>query len=1267
MAENLTIFSQNCRGGLSVASKRRDLFQYVRSKQYNIICLQDTHVNKNLESFIKAEWGYEAYFSSYTTNSRGVMTLINNNFEQKVKRIKTDENGNFMILDMVIEDKEVTLVNIYGPNNDNPQFYEQMKQKIEEFQNDHVIICGDWNMIMDVEMDSFNYVNINNPRARQSVLQLLDQENFIDPWRLMHENKKQYTWRRLNPTKKQARLDFFIIHESLFQYVTNTDIIPGYRTDHSAIILKLKFQNNERGKGYWKFNNSLLKDSQYIDKIKKIIEDVKQTYATNLNPEEMIPNQDLQFSINDQLFLETLLMMIRGDTIKYSSIKKKLSCKEEQGLEKEIKDLEDNINTNFSHIINEQFNTLAQKKDRLEEIRKAKIQGVMLRSRVRYEELGEKPTKYFFNLENRQFTNKVMNKIIDENGDEYTKTKDVLNCQKRFYENLYNDINIIDDTHISDILGENETKLSEQEAKNLEGEITLTELAQALKNMKNDKSPGLDGFTAEFFKFFWIDIGVFVLRSLNMGYRTGNLSVTQKQGIITCLPKPNKNRHFLKNWRPISLLNVAYKFASAVIANRIKVVLNSLIHEDQKGFISGRFIGENVKLIYDILFETKSQNLPGLILSVDFEKAFDTVSWKFIEKVLDYFNFGPSVKSWIKLFQNGSESCIIQNGHMSDFLKLKRGCRQGDPLSPYIFILCAEILGKLIRKNQTLKGIIINGKEFRLSQYADDTQIFLDGTEKSLKETLSILNLYYKMSGLKINIEKTRAIWIGALSHSVEQLCRNQRLDWSQDPFKVLGVTFTTEVFDIWDINSNEIITKIENLCKQWAKRKLTLIGRITIIKSLALSKFTHLFLALPYPPEKLIKKLNTIFYTFLWNSGPDRIKRINIVKDLKVGGLRMINIDYFIKALKVSWLRRVIQNSHDTSWYSLSMIDFQKIFSFGKGYATRVASNLNNPFWKELLQIWAHFCSCIKVESIFQILNSPLWFNNNLRNGDYIYIKDWYNKGLRHVSDLIDERGNLYEFEALKTRHNLRGTFLEFQSLIRKIPNEWRIILDNNKVTCILNKFNVRCNIYVQQIMADKKGCRRFYDIMTATNTFVLNNKWERDIAGITEREWMNYFSVIKLIKEVKLKDFQYKVTNKILVTKSFLYRINKIDNDRCEYCHQHPETIRHLFIECERVKHFWTLLKEWLRLNSNISLDLEEKNILFAYQDKNQLRNFIFVLAKYYIYANKFSGKQLNLDVFKAILRKKFQGERYTAHIRNNMGQFMRKWSQLYHILIT
>ena len=107
--------------------------------------------------------------------------------------------------------------------------------------------------------------------------------------------------------------------------------------------------------------------------------------------------------------------------------------------------------------------------------------------------------------------------------------------------------------------------------------------------------------------------------------------------------------------------------ASTLISNRIKSVLQNLIHDDQKGFISGRFIGENIRLLYDVLFETRKQNIPGLLLSVDFEKAFDTVSWKFIQRTLTYFNFGDSMKKWIKVFQNGSESSILQNGYMSEF------------------------------------------------------------------------------------------------------------------------------------------------------------------------------------------------------------------------------------------------------------------------------------------------------------------------------------------------------------------------------------------------------------------------------------------------------------------------------------------------------------------------------------------------------------------------------------------------------------------------
>ena len=166
----------------------------------------------------------------------------------------------------------------------------------------------------------------------------------------MNENKKQFTWRRLNPVRKQARLDF-LISENIYQFITDTQIIPGFRTDHNAIVLKLKLQESVRGTGYWKFDNSLLKDKDYIKIVKQTINEVKQTYVMNENDLETANNnENILCKINDQLFLETLLMIIRGNTIKYSSEKKKRLQKEESDLEKEIQSLEQDINDNLLNI-----------------------------------------------------------------------------------------------------------------------------------------------------------------------------------------------------------------------------------------------------------------------------------------------------------------------------------------------------------------------------------------------------------------------------------------------------------------------------------------------------------------------------------------------------------------------------------------------------------------------------------------------------------------------------------------------------------------------------------------------------------------------------------------------------------------------------------------------------------------------------------------------------------------------------------------------------
>ena len=245
------------------------------------------------------------------------------------------------------------------------------------------------------------------------------------------------------------------------------------------------------------------------------------------------------------------------------------------------------------------------------------------------------------------------------------------------------------------------------------------------------KRAGSDGLPAEFYKIFWNEINEHLLNALNCAYAKSLLSITQRRGLITLTLKKNKPTNLLKNWRPITLLNCDYKIATKSIASRIRKVLPRIINNDQTGFLKGRFIGENIRLIDSIINYTNTEKIPGLLLFVDFEKAFDSIEWSFIEKTLKYYNFGTSLVTWVKVFYTDISSCVLNNGWSSDFFNLGRGVRQGCPLSPYLFILCAEILGNTVRKDNEVRGIKIFHTECKLSQYADDTTMILDGSKSS--------------------------------------------------------------------------------------------------------------------------------------------------------------------------------------------------------------------------------------------------------------------------------------------------------------------------------------------------------------------------------------------------------------------------------------------------------------------------------------------------------------------------------------------------------
>ncbi len=206
-------------------------------------------------------------------------------------------------------------------------------------------------------------------------------------------------------------------------------------------------------------------------------------------------------------------------------------------------------------------------------------------------------------------------------------------------------------------------------------------------------------------------------------------------------------------------------------------------------------------------------------------------------------------------------------------------------------------------------------------------------------------------------MEKTRVIWFGSKAGSSDSMCHDTPLCWDQDTFTLLGIRFSTHLDTIINLNYNIKLQEIKALLSQWSKRNLTPLGRITVIKSLAIAKINHLFLSLPTPGEDIITQLNKMFYKYLWNGPIDRVKRDIVVKPYHLGGLKMLDIRSFIKSMKVSWIRRTIKNESKWSNIHFHMTPFLQNFEkYGSDYIYRNMHRINNPFWKDVYTSYAEF-----------------------------------------------------------------------------------------------------------------------------------------------------------------------------------------------------------------------------------------------------------------------------------------------------------------------
>ena len=211
----------------------------------------------------------------------------------------------------------------------------------------------------------------------------------------------------------------------------------------------------------------------------------------------------------------------------------------------------------------------------------------------------------------------------------------------------------------------------------------------------------------------------------------------------------------------------------------------------------------------------------------------------------------------VKLFYTVISSCIQNNGWSSDFFTLSRGVRQGCPLSPYLFILCAEILGSTVRKHNEVRGITILGTKCKLSQYADDTTMILNGSQSSFSRTLYLLDAFASISGLTVNYDKMEALWIGSSKNLNAALLSYKPITWAERKVYALGVRFSTVEKTASYDNFSEKIERLKKILHSWSARRLTLLGKITIITSLAVSQIVHVMSSLP-THQGALKEINS-------------------------------------------------------------------------------------------------------------------------------------------------------------------------------------------------------------------------------------------------------------------------------------------------------------------------------------------------------------------------------------------------------------------------
>lgn len=282
-----------------------------------------------------------------------------------------------------------------------------------------------------------------------------------------------------------------------------------------------------------------------------------------------------------------------------------------------------------------------------------------------------------------------------------------------------------------------ENKLDEGDGESLTREFSENKIKEAIWECDGSKSPGPDGFNMEFYKSCWDIVKGDVMRMMVEFHAHGKLVRGCNSSFIVLIPK-NEGYCNINQFRPISLIGSAYKIVAKVLARRMMRVVSKIIGDEQLAFIKGRYILDGVVVLNELVEDAKKSKERRIFLKVDFVKAYDSIDWEYLIEMLKILNFPSKWICWVKECISTASANVLVNGSPSGEFQLERGIRQGDPLSPFLFLAAAEGLNLLVKKavkEGLFKAATVGREMVEIShlQYADDTIFSVQGSEENAK------------------------------------------------------------------------------------------------------------------------------------------------------------------------------------------------------------------------------------------------------------------------------------------------------------------------------------------------------------------------------------------------------------------------------------------------------------------------------------------------------------------------------------------------------